>query len=48
MEYEIEETINPQPWQQELEDVSVLQAPLLGWQPVLQRQALLIPEGDEA
>ena len=48
MEYEIEETINPHPWQDELEEASIEQAPLLRWQPVQPKRALLIPESDEA
>ncbi|MCW1383390.1 hypothetical protein OLX02_11215 [Novosphingobium sp. KCTC 2891] len=48
MEYEIEESINPHSWQQELAEARGEQSPLLRWTPVQEKRATLIPESDEA
>lgn len=48
MEYEIEEAINPRPWQDEIDETCREQAPLLRWRPVQQKRAMLIPESEEA
>lgn len=48
VEYEIAETINPHSWQDEQAEADAQRAPLLRWQPVQPKRALLIPESDEA